>query len=84
MALAVPLAASGPASAPTQATPLNIKLGTLAPENSPWTNALRSMGTAWVKGTDGRVKLTVYAGTFPERIVDYRADVAWTACRRRR
>ena len=45
--------------------PLNIRLATLAPDNSPWTSALRSMGTAWEKGTERRVRLTVYAGTIP-------------------
>jgi TRAP-type C4-dicarboxylate transport system substrate-binding protein len=45
--------------------PVNIRLATLAPDNSPWTGALRSMGTAWEKSTDRRVRLTVYAGTIP-------------------
>ena len=43
--------------------PVNIRLATLAPENSPWSRALRSMGAAWEKETDKRVQLTVYAGT---------------------
>jgi TRAP-type C4-dicarboxylate transport system substrate-binding protein len=46
-------------------TPLNIRLATLAPDNSPWTSALRSMGTEWEKATSRRVRLTVYAGTIP-------------------
>jgi TRAP-type C4-dicarboxylate transport system substrate-binding protein len=46
-------------------TALNLRLGTLAPENSPWTNALRTMGAAWSKATGSRVRLTVYAGTIP-------------------
>ena len=45
--------------------PVNIRLATLAPENSPWSKALRSMGAAWEKDTDKRVQLTVYAGTIP-------------------
>jgi TRAP-type C4-dicarboxylate transport system substrate-binding protein len=45
--------------------PINIRLATLAPENSPWTGALRSMGATWDKATDRRVRLTVYAGTIP-------------------
>jgi TRAP-type C4-dicarboxylate transport system substrate-binding protein len=45
--------------------PINVRLATLAPDNSPWTGALRSMGTAWEKATDRRVRLTVYAGTIP-------------------
>jgi TRAP-type C4-dicarboxylate transport system substrate-binding protein len=46
-------------------SPLNIRLATLAPDNSPWTSALRSMGTTWEKATERRVRLTVYAGTIP-------------------
>jgi TRAP-type C4-dicarboxylate transport system substrate-binding protein len=45
--------------------PLNIRLATLAPDNSPWTSAIRSMGSAWEKTTEKRVRLTVYAGTIP-------------------
>ena len=45
--------------------PVNIRLATLAPESSPWSRALRSMGAAWEKDTDKRVQLTVYAGTIP-------------------
>ena len=45
--------------------PLNVRLATLAPESSPWTSALRSMGAAWSKATGSRVRLTVYAGTIP-------------------
>ena len=32
--------------------PVNIRLATLAPDNSPWTSALRSMGAAWEKATE--------------------------------
>jgi TRAP-type C4-dicarboxylate transport system substrate-binding protein len=46
-------------------SPINIRLATLAPDNSPWSRALRSMGAAWEKATDKRVQLTVYAGTIP-------------------
>jgi TRAP-type C4-dicarboxylate transport system substrate-binding protein len=56
VAVSVPLAAQAP---------VNIRLATLAPENSPWTTALRSMGAAWQKATSSRVRLTVYAGTIP-------------------
>ncbi len=61
-ALALALVAS--VSVGAQA-PVNIRLATLAPDNSPWTGALRSMGTTWEKSTDRRVRLTVYAGTIP-------------------
>ncbi|HPK72854.1 MAG TPA: TRAP transporter substrate-binding protein DctP [Vicinamibacterales bacterium] len=56
VAAAIPLTAAGPT---------RIKLGTLAPENSPWTSALRTMGSSWAKATGNRVTLTVYAGTIP-------------------
>lgn len=56
LALAAPLVAGAA---------LNIKLGTVAPDNSPWTNALRSMGASWAKATSNRVRLTVYAGSIP-------------------
>jgi len=44
---------------------VRVKLGTLAPEDSPWTSALRSMGASWAKATENRVSLTVFAGTIP-------------------
>ena len=43
-------------------TPLNIKLATQAPAATSWHKALLDMGEALSKATDGRVKLTVYAG----------------------
>ncbi len=43
-------------------TPLNIKLATQAPAATSWHKALLDMGEAWSKDTEGRVKLTVYAG----------------------
>src|SRR6186713_1557583 len=46
-------------------TSTNIRLATLAPDNSPWTSAIRSMGAAWEKATAKRVQLTVSAGTIP-------------------
>jgi TRAP-type C4-dicarboxylate transport system substrate-binding protein len=60
--LGAPLAASAPAPAPAAVV---IKLGTLVPANSPWTNALQKMGDAWRKATEGRVTLTVYPGSIP-------------------
>jgi TRAP-type C4-dicarboxylate transport system substrate-binding protein len=62
--LALALALVATVSVGAQA-PLNVRLATLAPDNSPWTGALRSMGTAWEKATEKRVRLTVYAGTIP-------------------
>ncbi len=60
------LAALVVAAAPLMAqAAFNVRLATLAPENSPWATALRSMGAAWTKATSSRVRLTVYAGTIP-------------------
>ncbi|MEI6243636.1 MAG: TRAP transporter substrate-binding protein DctP [Acidobacteriota bacterium] len=44
------------------AAPVTIKLATLAPANTSWHKALLDMGDTWTKTTEGRVKLTVYAG----------------------
>lgn len=60
LAIAVALAMSVTLGAQA---PINIRLATLAPDNSPWTSAIRSMGMAWQTSTGGRVRLTVYAGT---------------------
>jgi TRAP-type C4-dicarboxylate transport system substrate-binding protein len=43
-----------------------VRLATLAPDNSPWTNALRQMGAMWQKATGDRVRLIVNAGTVPD------------------
>ena len=45
-----------PASAQT------IKLGTVAPEGSPWHLMVRDIGQAWNKATGGKVQLRIYAG----------------------
>lgn len=42
-----------------------IRLGTIAPDNSPWVNAIRSMGATWARETDKRVQLRVFAGSIP-------------------
>jgi TRAP-type transport system periplasmic protein len=42
---------------------LSVKTGTIAPENSVWTKALREMGDAWRRRTAGRVTLRLHAGT---------------------
>ena len=44
------------------AAPITIKLATLAPANTTWHKALLDMGDSWMKTTEGRVKMTVYAG----------------------
>jgi TRAP-type C4-dicarboxylate transport system substrate-binding protein len=39
---------------------VRLRLGTLAPDNSPWTNALRSMSATWMKDTSNRVRMNVF------------------------
>lgn len=41
---------------------ITLKLGTLAPEGSPWYKVLRSMGEQWEKASSGQVKLKIYQG----------------------
>lgn len=60
--IAVALAAIATSIAVLSAAPVNIKLATLAPANTTWHKALLDMGDTWMKSTEGRVKLTVYAG----------------------
>ena len=40
----------------------NVKLGTIAPKDSPWHQIILDMGERWKKDTGGAVTLTVYAG----------------------
>ncbi len=56
LAAAAVIATSLPASAQT------IKLGTLAPEGSPWHTIIRDMAEAWAEASDGAVDVTIYAG----------------------
>lgn len=39
-----------------------IKLGTLAPDGSPWHNLLKEMGEKWSQASEGQVKLKIYPG----------------------
>jgi TRAP-type C4-dicarboxylate transport system substrate-binding protein len=39
-----------------------IKMGTLAPEGSPWHRALQLMGERWCKTSSGQVKLVIFPG----------------------
>jgi len=48
--------------APAAAQQTVIKMGTLAPEGSPWHQVLQRMGERWRKASGGKVKLTIYAG----------------------
>ena len=39
-----------------------IKLGTLAPDGSPWFESLKDMGESWKKATNGKLKFKMYPG----------------------
>ncbi len=39
-----------------------IKLGTVAPQGSPWYRIVREMGEAWGKATGGKIRLRIYPG----------------------
>lgn len=38
------------------------RLGSLAPQNSPWDDALREMAEEWQKATNGQVRMRIFAG----------------------
>jgi TRAP-type C4-dicarboxylate transport system substrate-binding protein len=46
-----------------QGAPTRIRLGTLAPQGTSYHRILQEMGERWRVATNGRVQLTVYAGT---------------------
>jgi TRAP-type C4-dicarboxylate transport system substrate-binding protein len=46
----------------SRAAAQTIKLGTVAPEGSPWHLMLREMGEAWAKASGGKIQLRVYGG----------------------
>src|SRR5262249_51086969 len=46
----------------TPAGAQTIKLGTLAPEGSPWYNIMRDMAEAWQTASGGAIRFRIYAG----------------------
>ncbi len=46
----------------TRAEALTVKMGTLAPEGSPWYNLLREMAEEWNKISEGKVRIKIYPG----------------------
>jgi TRAP-type C4-dicarboxylate transport system substrate-binding protein len=48
--------------AASTASALTIKLGTVAPEGSPWHEALQEMGAEWQKISGGKIKVRIYPG----------------------
>ena len=61
--LAVTLSGRAQAQTPSPGEPLPIRVGTLAPEGTPWHDALQEIGEAWKKASGGRITFTIYAGT---------------------
>lgn len=49
-------------SAPAEAAPVIIKLGTLAPKGSTWETLLKQLGQDWSTISNGQVTLRIYAG----------------------
>jgi TRAP-type C4-dicarboxylate transport system substrate-binding protein len=42
--------------------PLTIKVGTLAPEGTPWYDVIQEIGAGWKKASGGQISLTIYGG----------------------
>ncbi|MCB9645074.1 MAG: TRAP transporter substrate-binding protein DctP [Deltaproteobacteria bacterium] len=61
LGVAAALVATVPGEALAKKT-VKIKHGTLAPEGSPWFNAMRRLGDGWKKASDGQVELKIYPG----------------------
>jgi TRAP-type transport system periplasmic protein len=55
-------AALGVLSAAASAQDVQVKLGTLAPEGSPWHSILRDMSEEWKTAMGGKLKFQIYAG----------------------
>ncbi len=47
---------------PLPAAALTVKLGTVAPEGSPWHDALQEMASEWQRISGGKVKVRIYPG----------------------
>src|SRR5215470_17213612 len=56
------LAAAAIIGAPGRGSAEVIKLGTLAPQGSPWYDALRDLGEAWKSASGGQIELRIYPG----------------------
>lgn len=63
--VALGLAPTGPAHAQAPAParqPLDIKVGTIAPEGTPWYDVIQEIGAKWKKASGGTVSLTIFGG----------------------
>lgn len=63
LAMALLLAACPPGPLAAQTAPVRIRLGTLAPQGTAYHRILQEMAERWRTATNGRVQVTIYAGT---------------------
>jgi TRAP-type C4-dicarboxylate transport system substrate-binding protein len=62
LAMALAMAVPARAQTPAQEPDIVIKVGTLAPKDTPWHDVLMEIGTKWKKASGGRIGLTIFGG----------------------
>jgi len=60
LAMAVPARAQ--AQAPPPGEPIKIKVGTIAPKDTPWHDVIMEIGAKWKKASGGRISFTIFGG----------------------
>jgi len=60
LAMAVPARAQ--AQAPPPGEPIKIKVGTLAPKDTPWHDVIMEIGAKWKKASGDRISFTIFGG----------------------
>jgi len=60
LAMAVP--ALSQAQTPPPGDPIKIKVGTLAPKDTPWHDVIMEIGAKWKKASGGRISFTIFGG----------------------
>ena len=61
LCLVTAVSSIGPATSQA-ASPVRVKMATMAPDGSAWHKALEQMGSEWRRATDGVVELRIYPG----------------------
>jgi TRAP-type C4-dicarboxylate transport system substrate-binding protein len=61
-AIGLAVIASVDARAPQAGDPIVIKVGTLAPEGTPWYDVIQEVGAKWKKASGGRISFTIFPG----------------------
>jgi TRAP-type C4-dicarboxylate transport system substrate-binding protein len=61
-AIGLSVIASVDARAPQSGDPIVIKVGTLAPEGTPWYDVIQEVGAKWKKASGGRISFTIFGG----------------------